>query len=676
MFGRGGGVRGRSMIRRGGDSSASTGNREENAPKEGETAPLERPQSEGFGKESGSFGGNTGGFPNTPAFGKLGDSVKSGFRDLSKPTGDSNPGGGFGKATGGFARGGGRGGQSDRRNGNGCETSSSGNDGSTFATKGNSTALEQPQGFGQGFGSGSLGQSKGDKFGKGFGDFKVDEFENGEKIGLNFKKGDLKVGEDNEPKAIPFIPENRTIDDIFEEDRSVQEKYQTIFDDDEDIFIENYGETLCLLEKWDDYALDKTLKENIRNCGYIMPRKIQRFTIPLILEGYDMKAQAETGSGKSAAFLIPIIHYLADLGTEGRAKDRANNQPFVLILEPTRELAVQLYEQARKLAHNTGISCCRAYGQFKMLANAEEIMQGCNICVATPGRLKHFLQEGIICPRMLKFFVLDEADRLLSDDFPEELEDMFKIPTFPPVDKRQNLLFSATFNNEVEEMAKKVLKPTALFVHCKTLVAPNHRVGQYFMEVDRYDKKEKAMEVIVQYVEEYRGIHGEDAPHPRILLFVQQKRASDILALYLANKDFVVLSLNGDRPQQCREHALREFRARQTPILVTTDVCARGIDIKDLDFVVNVDLPKDIVTYVHRIGRTGRLQHGKSVSFFDPQDNNDIELAAQLVKLLQGQGRTPPDFLMKHQNDLSSKFAEGFTFQETVPDADEDDYNF
>uniref|UniRef100_A0A1I7SAR6 RNA helicase n=1 Tax=Bursaphelenchus xylophilus TaxID=6326 RepID=A0A1I7SAR6_BURXY len=658
-------------------------------------------ESKGFGEESKGFGGESKGFGGG---GKGFGGERKGFGAESKGFGGGGNGGG-----GAFGEGGGFGTQNK-----GFGEDNGGKDAGfegrppRHATGANSDFGGRRVGRSGGFG----GPPPGNAFGNtnrqqrmqsdggsstGFGDQKNDGFggfgsenkgrfgsgpkmEAGQGLGSGLRPGDMPVGgDDDKDKNHPFVPEERGIDEIFGEDKLVQNSYQHIFEDDEPILVEGLQEPPLIVERWSDVKLNAQLMKNIENCGYVKPRMIQSYAIPLILEGHDLKAQAETGSGKSAAFLIPIVNELAEMGEAKRA-DRGKNQPLALIIEPTRELAVQLYEQARKLAHGTGVTCCRAYGQFQTTANAQEIFRGCDICVGTPGRLKHFMMDGTLCGSKLKFLVLDEADRLLSEGFPEEIDAILQVKTFRKREDRQNLFFSATFNDEVEGIASSMLKPEKVFVHCKSLVAANHRVQQYFYECAGNDKKDYAVKIIKEILAEYKDKNGPGSPKPRILLFVQYKRTADILAFFLCANEMNALSLNGDRPQQLREQALLEFRQRKCTLLVTTDVCARGIDIKELDYVVNVDLPKDIITYVHRIGRTGRLQKGKAISLFDPSNSNDTELAPDLIKLLKDSGLPPPDFLVSAGDNSVSQFHEnsnatGFDAPAETFGA-KDDYNF
>uniref|UniRef100_A0A914E9G3 RNA helicase n=1 Tax=Acrobeloides nanus TaxID=290746 RepID=A0A914E9G3_9BILA len=430
-------------------------------------------------------------------------------------------------------------------------------------------------------------------------------------------------------KPVSYVPEIRKVDELFEEDIANQELYQHVSEEDEPCTVTGGPEPTLIIDKWENSGLDKKLIANIFHCKYARPRKIQAFAIPLIIQGYDLMALAETGSGKTAAFMLPIIHYIMKNKPAG-ISDICS--PYALILAPTRELAIQIYDQGRKFAEGTGISVAKAYGGYKPNANSAELQSGCDIICATLGRIKQFISNGDVFVKNIKFLVLDEADRFVGDSaLLNDIETLSRIKGFPDKTKRQTLMFSATFEQRVQELTKGML--------CKDYVS------QHFLEVPHQLKKEKLYEILNLEVDEAKKIDPNNPKIRRTLVFVQLKRHTNLLALYLSNSGIPSTIINGDMDQELREIALKEFREYRTPILVATDVCARGIDIKDLDHVINYDLPSDATIYVHRIGRTGRLKEGTATSFFD--NERDSALASRLVKHIRDVHQEPPEFLLK-----------------------------
>ncbi|KAI1719008.1 DEAD/DEAH box helicase domain-containing protein [Ditylenchus destructor] len=444
----------------------------------------------------------------------------------------------------------------------------------------------------------------------------------------------------------------RPIEEVFEEDVKVSENYMAIREEDEDVTLSPSPETVVIVEKWEEANLDPKIMANIERAKYCLPRKIQSYAIPLILDGYDVKGHAETGSGKTAAFLLPIIQNIIKKKEADEWKS-ARSKPFALIIEPTRELAIQLHDQARKLANGTGVSVSVAYGKFKKHDNLKYIStEGCDILVGTPGRLKDFIGGRYILMENLKYLVLDEADQLLEDEFMRDLRDISEADKFPKKEDRQTLLFSATFPPEVQRWADEWLREQNIMISNKKPTSANTKVAQSFVLVTESQKKEKLLELLKAELEKAKAEKGEDVAEDdvklrRTLVFVKYKRACDVISSFLSLQKIKATTINGDRPQNLREEALKQFRDYEMQVVVATDVCARGIDIKDLDHVINMDLPDNYVTYVHRIGRTGRLKEGASTSFLDPLEGNDRALAKELVKGMQDANQEVPEFLQQ-----------------------------
>ncbi|XP_033611016.1 ATP-dependent RNA helicase vasa isoform X2 [Cryptotermes secundus] len=359
---------------------------------------------------------------------------------------------------------------------------------------------------------------------------------------------------------------------------------------------------------------------NIKKSGYLKPTPVQKYALPIIMSGRDLMACAQTGSGKTAAFLLPVIDALLsdprDLIISGH-----HCEPHVVIMSPTRELALQIYSEARKFAYGSTVKTVVVYGGIPAYHQAQQIMRGCHILVATPGRLIDFLSKGRITLSSVRFMVLDEGDRMLDMGFLRSIEEIMEHPTMVPKEERQTCMFSATFPEDIQHLARKFLH-NYLFLGVGIVGGACSDVEQHVHMVTKFQKRPKLLELLFQD-------DGE-----KILVFVEMKRTADFIASYLCDNNVPTTSIHGDRLQRERETALCDFKTGHMRVLVATPVAARGLDIKNVSHVVNYDLPKSIDEYVHRIGRTGRVgNRGKATSFYDPEV--DGALARDLLKILQ-----------------------------------------
>lgn len=392
---------------------------------------------------------------------------------------------------------------------------------------------------------------------------------------------------------------------------------------------------------YEDATINVDIQKNLERLGYSKPTPVQKHAIPHILGGRDLMACAQTGSGKTAAFMIPVIHNLLDKGvfpSKQSSKDPVN--PEVIAVAPTRELAMQIRDEAQRYSAGTLLKCASAYGGVSSSEQISQIRRGCNILTATPGRLLDFIEQRIIGLSNVNILILDEADRMLNLGFKENIKDLVRNPEMPGNRDRQTLMFSATFPVEIQRLAADFLADY-IFVSVGILGAANSDVDQKIIQVSQFEKREKLLEIL-----SYRYMRSDESLNSKILVFVEQKKTADFLASYLCQSDLPTTSIHGDRQQEEREEALGDFKDGRKPILVATDVAARGIDIKNVELVVNYDLPKDIDQYVHRIGRTGRLGNsGESISFYDDKTNGGISV--DLVKALIDAEQTVPDWLME-----------------------------
>uniref|UniRef100_A0A0N4ZSF8 RNA helicase n=1 Tax=Parastrongyloides trichosuri TaxID=131310 RepID=A0A0N4ZSF8_PARTI len=438
---------------------------------------------------------------------------------------------------------------------------------------------------------------------------------------------------------IPTTYETRDISIVFEEDRQNAKHYDMLEETDDDIIVTGTNcDTPICFKTWEDMELDPRLMENIKKSGYIKPRRIQAFSFPLITAGYDIKGQAETGSGKTAAFLLPIIDKMLKLKFVSMRRT-----PYALVITPTRELALQIHEQAKKFCLNTPYECAKLYGQLEKSSLNRELDGGCDILIGTPGKLKDFTKNLQINFSKLAFVVIDEADRLLEFNFANDVNEIINSPLCTPISKRQNLLFFATITKELERYSMDWMRKEVATIKNKRENEVNNKIHHNIINVQGLSKNKLVVDLLI---DEQKQAEESDLSLRKTLVFVERKKVCNILALMLMNYGIKSASLNGDRLQKDREKAINEFRSGQITVLVATDVAARGIDIFDLDHVIVVDLPKDdFMTYVHRVGRTGRLKKGTATTFYNPE--TDYDFKDNLIEMLQNLGQDVPDFLQQ-----------------------------
>uniref|UniRef100_A0A3Q0SI90 RNA helicase n=1 Tax=Amphilophus citrinellus TaxID=61819 RepID=A0A3Q0SI90_AMPCI len=342
-------------------------------------------------------------------------------------------------------------------------------------------------------------------------------------------------------------------------------------------------------------------------------------------------ACAQTGSGKTAAFLLPILQQMM---ADGVAASRFSElqEPEAVIVAPTRELINQIYLDARKFAYGTCVRPVVVYGGVSTGHQIRDIMRGCNVLCGTPGRLLDMIGRGKVGLTKLRYLVLDEADRMLDMGFEPDMRRLVGSPGMPSKENRQTLMFSATYPEDIQRMAADFLKPDYLFLAVGIVGGACSDVEQTFVEVTKFSKREVLLDLL------------KTTGSKRTLVFVETKRQADFIAAFLSQEKVPTTSIHGDREQREREQALGDFRSGKYPVLVATSVASRGLDIPDVQQVVNFDLPNNIDDYVHRIGRTGRCGNtGRAVSFFDP--DADRELARSLVTILSKAQQEVPSWL-------------------------------
>ena len=350
--------------------------------------------------------------------------------------------------------------------------------------------------------------------------------------------------------------------------------------------------------RFQDLKIDEAILKAIREIGYDQPTPIQEKAIPIVLEGHDLLGCAQTGTGKTAAFSIPMLQRM------GRPQEGEARPVRGLILTPTRELALQIYENLCQYGRYLGRISAVIFGGVSQNPQVEAIQNGADILVATPGRLWDLMGQKLVDISAVECFVLDEADRMLDMGF---INDVKRILKFLPK-KRQTLLFSATMPEEIAELANNMLhKPRHVSIVPAATPVELIEQGVYFTD-------KKAKRDLLRAVLEERSL-------PQTLVFTRTKHGADRVARDLSRAGITAKSIHGDKSQNARQHALKQFKDYKIPVLVATDIAARGIDINELPLVINFDLPNVPETYVHRIGRTGRAgQEGTALSFCDPSE--------------------------------------------------------
>ena len=340
------------------------------------------------------------------------------------------------------------------------------------------------------------------------------------------------------------------------------------------------------------FGLSPAILEAVAEQGYTVPSPIQAAAIPAVLEGKDIMAAAQTGTGKTAGFTLPILEMLS------KGPRVKSNHVRALVLTPTRELAAQVADNVEKYSKNTHLTSCVIFGGVKPNPQMMRMRQGADVLVATPGRLLDLFNQGAIKFDQLEVLVLDEADRMLDMGF---IHDIKKILRALPK-QRQNLLFSATFSNDIRALAKGLVNnPVEISVAPPNVTTK--LVKQWIYPVDKKQKPAALAKLI------------EDGKWKQALVFSRTKHGANKLTKFLEGRGITAAAIHGNKSQGARTRALGDFKAGQVRILVATDIAARGIDIDQLPQVVNFDLPNVPEDYVHRIGRTGRAgSEGLAVS--------------------------------------------------------------
>ncbi|KAJ5820329.1 ATP-dependent RNA helicase ded1 [Penicillium riverlandense] len=397
---------------------------------------------------------------------------------------------------------------------------------------------------------------------------------------------------------------------------------------------------------WKDAGLHPVMLENIQLCMYARPTPIQSYGVPAILRGHDLIGIAQTGCGKTDTFLIPILSKLM-----GKAKKLAAPRPYaesfdaathtvraeplVLVVCPTRELATQIFDEARRLCYRSMLRPCVAYGGAPIRLQREDLQKGCDILIGTPGRILDFMnQPHVLSLRRVRYTVVDEADELLDSSWEQEFVRLMSGGDVNEDADHHYLMFSATFNKACRKLARTYLGEEHVRIRIGRPGSTHINVAQQILFVEDRSKKQALYDLIMSMLP------------IRTLIFVNTKDQVDFVDDFLYNMGLPSTSIHSGRTQIEREDAIRAFRTAKAPVMATTSLSARGLDIANVMHVINYDLPRGddaIGQYVHRIGRTARIgNEGLATSFYN---DGDSDMGNDLVKILMETGQKIPDFL-------------------------------
>jgi len=368
------------------------------------------------------------------------------------------------------------------------------------------------------------------------------------------------------------------------------------------------------IKTFEDFDLDKDIQQGVKDAGFVQPSPIQSLAIPIILRGEDLIAQAYTGTGKTAAFGLPIMSNM-------KVDDFLNT----LVITPTRELANQVSEELFKLGRVKGIRTSAIYGGESYKRQLDRIKRGAHILVATPGRLLDMLKDGKIKNFNPKHVILDEADEMLDMGF---LEDVKSIFSFLP-DTRQTLMFSATMSEPIKKLSKSILT-TYNFVTVSNKETTNSNITQRYFVIDEHERDDALTRLLDAY------------DTTKTIIFCRMKIEVDRISTMLMGRGYSAKGLHGDMEQRQRDEAIRSFKKDNLDILVATDVAARGLDINDVSHVFNYHIPFNPESYVHRIGRTGRAnKEGMAITLVTPMEFRELQRIKKDVGARMEQASVP-----------------------------------
>lgn len=363
--------------------------------------------------------------------------------------------------------------------------------------------------------------------------------------------------------------------------------------------------------QFEELGIIEPIIRALKDENYSEPTSIQAKAIPIILNKKDVLGSAQTGTGKTAAFAIPILQHLF----LDRQRNNSQRKIKALVITPTRELAIQIGESFTVYGRYTGIKNSVIFGGVTQGKQTQELSRGIDILVATPGRLLDLVNQGYVKLKDVEYFVLDEADRMLDMGF---IHDIKRIITLVPHQK-QSLFFSATMPKTIVDLSNKILN-NPVKINVSPVSSTAETIQQYLYYTNKSTKKELLLHIL------------EDKKMEQVLLFTKTKHGADKIVTHLRSKKIETAAIHGNKAQNHRQRALTQFKDGEIRVLVATDIAARGIDIDKLRYVINYDIPNIAETYVHRIGRSGRAgDEGNAISICEPEENAFIKDIERLI---------------------------------------------
>lgn len=466
-----------------------------------------------------------------------------------------------------------------------------------------------------------------------------------------------------------FLPPKKDDTELFDENQLIKEgNFANVFENDIAVLNQNGNHPKILKpQNFTDCGFSQEIQHNLELKQYNNPSPVQKAVIPIIQKTQnDLIVHAPTGCGKTASFLLPITNELQGI-IKNRARNVTNgNRPYVIIVSPTKELAEQLANDARAFSIQTGVTVAHTYGDIPMKPTLIDLAKGCDIFVATCGRLQHFVEEGHIQLDQLRYLILDEADRLLKlNDFNNCIKLIKLHADINP--EHRVLMFSATYEPELFDLGQQFLRDDNFIL---VQVAQSHglnsaavTLSQTFLKVRRHvgnDKDEmNKEETLRDFLINHKNTQFTHDPSldddyfkvPKTIVFVEKRREANRLTTAIRESNIRAHGVNSDFTLKMRWDAVNKFASNEVDVLVSTDVLARGMNFPNLQYVINFDLPSRDSRgtqdeYIHRIGRTGRMgNYGDAISYFDPDNDDDVRNSPYYVKVLIDSGEEVPDWL-------------------------------
>nr|CAD2169371.1 unnamed protein product [Meloidogyne enterolobii] len=460
-----------------------------------------------------------------------------------------------------------------------------------------------------------------------------------------------------------FIPDSKTADQLF--DASLQiaagPHFQSVKIEDVHIYRGEEKLTIKFPQSFEECNFDLSIMDNIKKKNYKTPTQIQAAMIPLIRDtDYDILGHSQTGTGKTAAFLLPIIDEIHKGHQSGQITFNSDS-PYVIVLATTRELVMQLFEDALAFASGTSVSVAYAIGDMPSGYSIRTLKKGCDVFIATMGKLCDYLAYSVVTTYKMKYFVLDEADRFLSKQC--ALDDLRRLNDFGYLkQKHRTIMLSATFDVEtLNDVKNEFMAENHCWVRAGAVNQVVNTITQKILKVAHFQKRQTLLKILLEKSTNLNQPFEETIyKTEKTVIFIHGRRECDRLSIVLACEGFRVIPVNTHRTLKQRTEAVEKFKKGEYDILVSNDLLARGMNFPNVDHVINYDLPtpENLVQYIHAVGRTGRAGNaGLATSFFDPFGPDSL-LAKSLIVILEQSMQVVPEFLrdiVRHQQRIAEQ---------------------